>query len=92
MGHVTDVLMLSRLRVGVRGCGELDRVCPTVIGRGRAIVAILYCMSWAYQANSNTGGMFNVYEEAACTEVQIVWLVSIVSRRSNSSKNATKCG
>jgi hypothetical protein len=32
--------MLSKLRVGVSGCGEDDLVCPTVIGRGRAIVAM----------------------------------------------------
>jgi len=41
IGHATDVLMLSRLRVGVRGCGDDDRVWPTVMGRGRAIVAML---------------------------------------------------
>ena len=32
--------MLSRLRVGVRGCGEEDRVCSKAIGRGNAIVAM----------------------------------------------------
>jgi len=41
MGHAADVLMLSKLRAGVKGCGEDERVCPAGIGRGRAIVAIL---------------------------------------------------
>lgn len=49
MGHDTDVLILSKLRVGVRGWGELDRVCPTVIGRGRAIVAMLYVLGVPHQ-------------------------------------------
>jgi len=40
IGHAADVLILSRLRVGVRGCGEEERVCSDGIGRGRAIVAI----------------------------------------------------
>lgn len=40
MGHATDVLILSRLRVGVSGCGEVERVCPGGIGLGRAMVAI----------------------------------------------------
>lgn len=41
IGHATDVLILSRLSVGVRGWGEGERrVCPDGIGRGRAMVAI----------------------------------------------------
>jgi hypothetical protein len=39
-GHAADVLILSKLRVGVRGCGDEERVCSAGIGRGRAIVAI----------------------------------------------------
>lgn len=38
MGHAAEVLMLSRLKVGVSGCGDVERV--DIIGRGRAIVAI----------------------------------------------------
>ena len=40
------MLILSRLSVGVNGCacacgcGEDDLVCPVVMGRGSAIVAI----------------------------------------------------
>jgi hypothetical protein len=40
IGHAADVLILSRLRVGVNGCGEEDRVCPEGMGRGNAMVAI----------------------------------------------------
>ena len=40
IGQAADVLMLSRLRVGVKGCGEEDRVCPDGMGRGNAMVAI----------------------------------------------------
>ena len=40
IGQAADVLILSRLRVGVKGCGEEDRVCPEGIGRGNAMVAI----------------------------------------------------
>ena len=40
IGHAADVLIVSRLRVGVKGCGEEDRVCPEGMGRGSAIVAI----------------------------------------------------
>jgi hypothetical protein len=39
-GHAAEVLMLSRLRVGVKGWGEDVRVCPDGIGRGSAIVAM----------------------------------------------------
>lgn len=41
IGHAAAVLMLSRLRVGVKGWGEEDRVWPAGIGRGRAMVAIV---------------------------------------------------
>jgi len=41
MGHAAEVLMPSRLKVGVKGCGEEDLVCPAGIGRGKAIVAII---------------------------------------------------
>jgi len=34
--------MLSRLSVGVNGCGEDDRVCPEGMGLGSAIVAIFF--------------------------------------------------
>jgi hypothetical protein len=40
IGHTAEVLMLSRLRVGVKGCGEEDRGWPAGIGRGRAMVAM----------------------------------------------------
>lgn len=50
-GHAADVLILSRLRFGVRGCGEEDRVCPAGIGRGRAIVAI-FCNSATAEVTS----------------------------------------
>jgi len=36
MGQAVEVLMLSSERVGVRGCGEADRVC--IVGRGKTIV------------------------------------------------------
>ena len=41
IGHAAEVLMLSRLRVGVKGWGEEDRVWPAGISRGRAMVAII---------------------------------------------------
>jgi hypothetical protein len=37
MGHAAEVLILSRLRIDDRGCGDVDRVW---LARGRAIVAI----------------------------------------------------
>jgi hypothetical protein len=43
--------MLSRLRVGVRGCGEVDLVCVVEMGRGIVIVAM------AVQLCSRTNAM-----------------------------------
>ena len=40
IGHAADVLMLSRLSAGVKGCGEADRVWPAGMGRGSATVAM----------------------------------------------------
>ena len=41
IGHAAEVLMLSRLRVGVKGCGDEERVCPEGMGRGSAMVAMM---------------------------------------------------
>ena len=40
IGHAAEVFILSTLSVGVKGCGEEDRVCSEGIGRERAMVAI----------------------------------------------------
>jgi hypothetical protein len=56
IGQAAEVLILSRLRVGVKGCGEEDRVCPEGIGRGNAMVAIskqLCSKSKCYASNLN---------------------------------------
>ncbi len=65
IGHAADVLILSRLSVGVNGCGEEDRVCPEGIGRGRAMVAMFFSKCVA----SATPTGFAMYFGAACKEL-----------------------
>lgn len=66
IGHAADVLMLSRLSVGVNGCGEDDRVCPEGMGLGRAIVAISSAScSWCKSSKLSA-----MYLGAACKELR----------------------
>lgn len=65
IGHAADVLMLSRLTVGVNGFGEDDRVCPEGMGRGRAIVAI----SSEICRRCNSRKLVAMYVAIACKEV-----------------------